>query len=356
MNYFLGILICTISFLLVRERINNIKIRRKMQRFIDLRESALDISNRVVNLDPNHDLFDYILRSCIELIPQSDYGSILMYNEEGYLVSRASIGFNKEEIKKMRLKLEDSFLYLATDGALDKTEIINGLEQIVLVENTINSGDKGFVIRSEISSPLFINGELVGLLCVDADKEKVFKADDVNVIDYMSKQISAVIKNQDLYNEILFLSMYDSLTNLYNRTTFDKKVADLLNENISIIFMILDLDKLKYINDTYGHHMGDEIIRSFARQLSKYFYGENMCARYGGDEFVAFSRSHSLLELEEVMKKLEADLKKSAIEKDGKLIYPEFSYGMSLSSEGINIDDLYRDADSKMYLQKHNKK
>lgn len=356
MNIILIVIIIILIYLLTHSIRENKTIKTDMGRVLNLREAALDISNRVVNLDPNHDLFDYILKSCISLLPASDYGSILMMNKDKILVAHASVGFNKDEIKKLRLRLEDSFVYVETGGNVEKATIINGLEQIVLVENTINSGDKGFVIRSEVSAPLIINGELVGLLCVDADSENVFTDEDVSVLDYMARQISAVIKNQNLYRDILYLSRYDSLTMILNRSSFDMIASNLLKEkDKEIVFIILDLDKLKKINDTHGHLVGDEMIKTFALALNSYFDDIDMCARYGGDEFVALTYRYTISEVEEMIKSMENKLKNDAYEKDGQLIYPRFSYGIS-RNEGIEtLDDLYKLADSKMYSQKRSK-
>lgn len=350
-------IIAILFYMLKKAKDENKNIKNDMGRVLNLREAALDISNRVVNLDPTNDLFDYILKSCISLIPKSDYGSILMFNEDKLLVAHASVGFNKDEISKMRLRVEDSFVYVATGGNVKKTTIINGLEQIVLAENTIKSGDKGFVIRSEVSAPLIINEEFVGLLCVDGDEENIFTDEDVSVLDYMARQISAVIKNQNLYRDILYLSRYDSLTMMLNRSSFDSIVSELIEmSKKKLVFVILDLDKLKKINDTYGHLIGDELIKTFSLELSKCFIGDDMCARYGGDEFVALSQERTESEVEELMIYLASNLKAGGVEKNGVYIYPKFSYGISTTSESlVTLDDLYRSADDKMYIQKRSK-
>lgn len=96
----------------------------------------------------------------------------------------------------------------------------------------------------------------------------------------------AILQMQD---ELKELSHRDYLTNLYNRRYFNElaqnfmKIAKKDDEHISVI--TLDIDKFKSINDTYGHTMGDEVIKQLASLLKKYTRGSDIVSRFGGEEF-----------------------------------------------------------------------
>ncbi|MEL7658543.1 MAG: sensor domain-containing diguanylate cyclase, partial [Bacillota bacterium] len=294
------------------------------------------------------------------LIPKAKFGSILMFNEDGLLVAKASVGFNSDEISNFKLKLEESFLYIATEGRLDKTVIINRLEDIVLPKNIVKSGDKGFALRSEVSSPLYINNKLVGMLCIDGDENDIFSEQDIYVLDYMANQISIVINNQKLYGEVLYLSRYDSLTNMLNRNSFDREATVLL-EDPSLYaqiryFVLIDLDALKAANDTFGHTFGDELLVSFSEIMKSRLNQRDLCGRYGGDEFAAiiYGDYYEVKNILETIKKEYTNTKK--LQKEGHFT-PDFSYGLASFEEGhCDLDALYKLADTRMYEVKNRKK
>jgi len=271
---------------------------KEKEQLIMARDTAIDIANRVVNTRDPGDLYQYILESCLKLIPKAKFGSIFMFNSEGLLTARASVGFNHEEISSFKLSLEESFLSIATGGTLDHTVIINRLEDLVIPKNVVRSGEQGFAIRSEVSAPLRVNGELSGMLCVDGDQNGIFTEQDIYILDYMANQIGIVIRNQQLYSEILHLSRYDGLTYMMNRDSFERETEKLLNDPskdaANLYFVLMDLDDLKAANDTFGHHFGDEVLKNFAEIVKKHLGKNDLCGRYGGDEFAAIIQGDSL--------------------------------------------------------------
>ena len=92
-----------------------------------------------------------------------------------------------------------------------------------------------------------------------------------------------------MQDELKELSHRDYLTNLYNRRYFNElaqnfmKIGKRDDEQVSVI--VLDIDKFKSINDTYGHTMGDEVIKHLASLLEKHTRGSDIVSRFGGEEF-----------------------------------------------------------------------
>jgi diguanylate cyclase (GGDEF)-like protein len=291
MNIVFFVIIVILVGLLILSIQRNAAVVKEKEQFILARDTALDIANRVVNTQNPAELYQYILEACLKLIPKAKFGSILMFNTEGLLTARASVGFNRDEISRFKLKLEESFLSVATKGKLDRTVVINRLEDLVLPQNVVNSGDQGFAIRSEVSAPLRVGGELAGMLCIDGDQDGLFSEQDIYTLDYMASQIGIVIRNQKMYSEMLRISRYDGLSNLLNRDSFDREAEKLLNDpskdSASLHFVLMDLDNLKSANDTIGHHFGDEVIRKFSEMMQKYLGKNDLFGRYGGDEFAA---------------------------------------------------------------------
>lgn len=360
MKIFFVIIILILLLLLIYCYHRNLSIQNEKEQLIKVRDAALDIANKVLDTNSSTDLYQYILESCLKLIPEAKFGSILMFDADNLLIAKASVGFNREEINDFRLDLEESFLYIATKGRLDRTVIINRLEDIILEKNIVTSGEKGFALKSEVASPLHINSELVGMLCIDGDKDDIFSEQDIYLLDYMSNQISIVISNQKLYGEVLYLSQYDSLTNLLNRNSFEREASQLLEDpsldTFKRFFVLIDLDGLKPANDNFGHHFGDQLLITFSKIMKSHLNPRDLCGRYGGDEFAAVLHGDSY-EIGNTLEMIRQEFKSSQKSNLLANFTPDFSYGIASFTEGhCDIDALYKLADSRMYEIKNKKK
>ena len=102
--------------------------------------------------------------------------------------------------------------------------------------------------------------------------------------------IEAVLKDISDKKIVEELSITDQLTKLYNRKQFDNKFKNLFEEAIynstSLCFIIADADHFKYVNDNYGHKKGDEVLIEISKILSDNTRDDDLCARWGGEEFV----------------------------------------------------------------------
>jgi len=93
-------------------------------------------------------------------------------------------------------------------------------------------------------------------------------------------------REEELEHEATF----DSLTQVYNRNMFhrlmSRKIEDARNNNRSFIFIMLDIDFFKKINDTYGHLVGDDVLISMSKLIKSHIRESDLFARWGGEEFV----------------------------------------------------------------------
>jgi diguanylate cyclase (GGDEF)-like protein len=119
-----------------------------------------------------------------------------------------------------------------------------------------------------------------------------------------------------------------------------------------LTLLALDLDKLKYVNDTFGHAAGDEVIKSFAARINKAIRGSDVAIRQGGDEFLLLLPECKSEEVRHVLLRL------SGIKIDfaGQLIPISFSAGWSNYISGESADDLLRRADEALYAHKRGEK
>lgn len=148
----------------------------------------------------------------------------------------------------------------------------------------------------------------------------------------------------------------DYLTLIQNRMGLNSYFSQLpktLNHYLAILFF--DLDKLKTINDAYGHKEGDIALKEFAKILINETKNKDVVARVGGDEFIIVLIVNNLEEIDIMIKSIikEANDYNSKSQK----IKIEFSYGTSISEPNtpFNIDELIEIADKRMYEQKQTK-
>ncbi len=103
---------------------------------------------------------------------------------------------------------------------------------------------------------------------------------------WMIESIDEEKKHRD---KLKTLSETDRMTGLYNRVAGEAKISELIKHGVGGMFIMLDVDKFKSINDTYGHDIGDKVILAVARALSNAFRNSDIVVRLGGDEFIAYA-------------------------------------------------------------------
>jgi len=140
----------------------------------------------------------------------------------------------------------------------------------------------------------------------------------------------------------------DYLTKLFNRRSYETELSYLVRSRKPFGILIFDLNDFKEINDLHGHHKGDEVLLHFANALSHVFSKEGLASRLGGDEFAVILRGNRD-HVDTHINKVKTYLQKT---EDEVLKSLTFSYGFEKHYMDMTIDDLYKQADQKMYLQK----
>jgi len=137
---------------------------------------------------------------------------------------------------------------------------------------------------------LTYDGKLIGAMAIYHTVAACFTDEHRRVLMRVSEQAAAVIDNSTRYEQTRHESQTDALTGLPNRRSFERQLAAgllrALNAQASATLVALDLDRLKEINDTYGHEAGDKALRAIGSVLRSTIRETDLCARFGGDEFV----------------------------------------------------------------------
>jgi len=145
-------------------------------------------------------------------------------------------------------------------------------------------------IRSLISTPLIVGEKTLGILRVDCALPHQFSTDDLRFLRTIADLTSIAIENAQLYERLETMAIKDGLTGLYLRRhmleRFSEEISREIRRHQELSFLILDLDRFKQYNDSFGHMAGDIVLKTIAQMLQEHFNhpGDLVC-RYGGEEF-----------------------------------------------------------------------
>lgn len=249
-------------------------------------------------------------------------------------------GYNKGEIKKSNFYLMDLFPDNNKDLYLDK---FNEVVTEKLLEHRIKNK----------------NGSLMyvfSLITTSSNGYKTIKMFNLNSSIFLSTRENEL---QNKYEEIITnlenKAIYDDLTNLLRREPFIKKLNDYLEKKVPIAFFIIDVDKFKAINDTYGHNVGDEILIKVSNTFKEVIKEDGLICRLGGDEFAIFlPEIKNIEEIKLLAKKLLNNIRKIYLDED-KNYKVSVSIGATLIknyNKAINFNYLYSTTDKELYKAK----
>ncbi len=145
-------------------------------------------------------------------------------------------------------------------------------------------------IRAWLGVPLLVQGRMIGLLSMDSSEPNDFTEEDTNLASIFASQVAQVLDNARVLEESQNQAMTDVLTGLYNRRGlfelghFEFNKAQELDRPFSAI--MIDIDHFKQVNDTYGHEVGDIVLKALSKRCKSCIKETDIIGRYGGEEIV----------------------------------------------------------------------
>ncbi len=205
---------------------------------------------------------------------------------------------------------------------------------------------------SAIRAELRTKGVLLGAMTVATRLPRTFESTDLEFVAAVADQIAVALDRARQHTKE---ARTDYLTGLANRPEFeraiDRAVASAERHKRRLALMMIDLDNLKDINDTYGHHVGDEAIRVLAAELQRAVRATDTCGRLGGDEFGVAMPDADERDAREVGIRVREALEH--LNRTAKLPVPvEFSIGITAWRQGLDWQAMYQSADKALYVDK----
>lgn len=208
---------------------------------------------------------------------------------------------------------------------------------------------RGFtaLITPTVSTSLYIPGfyQLVSLLSI-----------------YIGTNLSSIgfvllMKEKTDY-ELIRLASYDDLTGTLNRRTFTENakqyLTDYAKKGQPLSYILFDIDNFKTINDTYGHHIGDQVLQDLTKQIKQHLDKDDLFVRYGGDEFGILMPGKNVTESNEVAQQIQQSIK-GAINRNLPVIYTISMGVLTVIPDHLTqLETLYTTCDMALYGAKSN--
>ncbi|WP_139206620.1 MULTISPECIES: DUF4084 domain-containing protein [unclassified Bacillus (in: firmicutes)] len=170
-----------------------------------------------------------------------------------------------------------------------------------------------------------------------------------------------ITENKNNEEKISYMAYHDLLTNLPNRRLFERilnqSILDAKRSGSMLAIMFIDLDRFKYVNDTFGHNAGDQLLLQVAQRLEGCLRSNDVVARQGGDEFTLLAKGIKEIEDAGLIAEKILESLNEAFYIDGREIRCTPSIGISIyHRDGNTTADLMKAADRAMYKAKENGK
>jgi two-component system cell cycle response regulator len=214
--------------------------------------------------------------------------------------------------------------------------VLTGLDDEKVAINAVQHGAQDYLIKGQVNSSVIM------------------------------RSMRYAIERHRLQDELYNLSIIDELTSLYNRRGFFNQAQQFMHANgqegNGFYLIVADLDGMKQINDSYGHHMGDLALMDTANILKEVFYDSDIIARMGGDEFTVIlpdthGHSPSLDTFEqEMILKIQQKLHSFNLSA-GRIYHLSISLGLFHFNPAmpVTLGELIIQADHRMYTHKKGK-
>ncbi len=212
-------------------------------------------------------------------------------------------------------------------------------------------------IHGWIGLPLIAQGTVIGCLTIDSEEIGVYDVADASLMQSFANEAAIAIEKARLFKQVQQLAVTDSLTGLYNRRYFfevgQREFRRAQRNERPLSLVLIDIDRFKMFNDTYGHLAGDRVLTALARQCQEAVRELDMVARYGGEEFVILLPETDLENARGVTERIHTTLSEMLIDVGGTPVWISVSFGIAESdAECADLEALFKRADVALYQSK----
>ncbi len=257
---------------------------------------------------------------------------------------------------------EKGFSVIVAHNGKRGIELIYEVQPAIVFLDIALPDNDGFSILNNIKK-IKKDRTFIAIMSSQPSKENRIRAYVLGAMDFVAKPVDedilfAYVANRLAYRkELEYAIVIDELTQVYNRKHFEGQLKMLINqyEKIGEVFTvaIIDLDFFKKVNDTYGHLIGDEVLKGFATLVKELKREQDIACRYGGEEFVLLMPNTDIGEAYQLVEKIRQTMAQKVFTVNGTTFYVTFSSGvMAVNQQYKHSKKLLEAADQALYAAK----
>ncbi len=214
-------------------------------------------------------------------------------------------------------------------------------------------------LGSLVVLPLVAQDQALGTLILGHSQPQRYPQERRETLEVVSQQIAVCLQNANLYKRMEHMATRDGLTGLPNRRhfmeRFDEALARHRRSARKMAFLITDIDKFKSVNDTYGHAVGDEVLRRVSRVIREGLRETDLPGRFGGEEFVFLLEDTELDGAMILANRLREAIGREVFQSDQGPFQRTISIGVAMYPDDHDErDQLLVLADEALYFSKEN--
>ncbi|MEW9123897.1 MAG: diguanylate cyclase [Thermotaleaceae bacterium] len=266
------------------------------------------------------------------------------------------------------LEDEDYTVFTAENG-LQVLEMSQKLKPDIILLDIMMPGLDGFGVCSSLKSEPLTKDIPIIMVTAKTDSRDIKSSLELGAFDYIKKPIDEIeviarvqsalrFKNHE--NQLREMAMKDGLTGIYNRSLLmellEKEMIKGERMENPIAFVMLDIDHFKSINDTYGHMVGDMVLKKMAVHLNEVARKSDIVGRYGGEEFSIILPNVDREDAYQICERLRKAIENLEFITEKGRFHITVSFGVYVKNkdEAITHEEMVKRADEALYRAKNN--
>ncbi|MFW6368765.1 MAG: diguanylate cyclase [Spirochaetota bacterium] len=210
--------------------------------------------------------------------------------------------------------------------------------------------------RSLVVVPIIVDGVTVAAMSIQSGEYDLYRSEDLYPVEAFARIVAIVLGNHHFIERKIAQLKQDSLTGFLGRTAFEHDAPVFYAECCMLYpenaLAMIDIDYFKRINDTYGHQMGDAVIRRIADAIRRSVRSEDMIIRYGGEEFLVILPNTGIVAAEQIMNRLRGTCEALHVSECNETITVSIGVASFASSDARTLTEHIARADSALYEAK----
>jgi two-component system cell cycle response regulator len=277
---------------------------------------------------------------------------------------------NSNNVRLLKDILEDEYYSVyTTDSGYSVLEMARNLKPDVILLDIMMPGMDGFEVCQLLKSDYEVMDIPVIMVTAKTEGNDLKNAFEIGAVDYIKKpfddlevvaRINSVLRTKQNQDKLKEMANRDGLTGIYNHALlielFEKEMKKQERNGDDLSFIMLDIDHFKKVNDTYGHTVGDLVLKDLARILSNSIRDSDFVGRYGGEEFSIVLTNANEINTYEMCERIKSKIQHHQFYADELSIQVTVSMGYYCKtlSDPISSFDMIKRADEALYKAKKN--